>query len=86
MTAVLKGGKPGPRIALPADMDALPATEQTGLPHASAAPVSRIGTRMNIQRFVRPLIVAVAVAAALAAGKKREEPATPPRPKNPSPP
>ena len=35
VTAVLKGGKPGPRIALRADMDALPVVEQTGLPFAS---------------------------------------------------
>ncbi len=35
VVAVLKGGKPGPRIALRADMDALPVTEQTGLPFAS---------------------------------------------------
>ncbi|WP_024892121.1 amidohydrolase [Luteimonas huabeiensis] len=35
VTAVLKGGRPGPRIALRADMDALPVTEQTGLPFAS---------------------------------------------------
>ena len=35
MTAVLKGGRPGPRIALRADMDALPVTERTGLPFAS---------------------------------------------------
>jgi len=33
--AILKGGKPGPRIAIRADMDALPVTEQTGLPFAS---------------------------------------------------
>ena len=35
VVAVLKGAKPGPRIALRADMDALPVTEQTGLPFAS---------------------------------------------------
>src|SRR5690606_20369331 len=35
VTAVLEGGRPGPRIALRADMDALPVTEQTGLPFAS---------------------------------------------------
>lgn len=35
VTAVLRGGKPGPRIALRADMDALPVTERTGLPFAS---------------------------------------------------
>ncbi|KAA2284100.1 amidohydrolase [Arenimonas fontis] len=35
VTAVLRGGRPGPRIALRADMDALPVTERTGLPFAS---------------------------------------------------
>jgi amidohydrolase len=33
----LKGGRPGPVIALRADMDALPVKEQTGLPFASKA-------------------------------------------------
>ena len=37
MTAVLRGGKPGPRIALRADMDALPVTERSDLPFASKA-------------------------------------------------
>ena len=35
--AILKGGKPGPRIALRADMDALPVTERNELPFASKA-------------------------------------------------
>ena len=37
VTAVLRGGKPGPRIALRADMDALPVTERVDLPFASKA-------------------------------------------------
>jgi len=37
VVAIIEGGKPGPKIALRADMDALPVTEQTGLPFASKA-------------------------------------------------
>jgi amidohydrolase len=37
VTAVLRGGKPGPRIAVRADMDALPVTERSGLPFESKA-------------------------------------------------
>ncbi len=37
VVAILKGGKPGPRIAIRADMDALPVTERNALPFASKA-------------------------------------------------
>jgi len=37
VVGVLKGGKPGPTIALRADMDALPVTEQTDVPFRSRA-------------------------------------------------
>lgn len=35
ITAVLRGGRPGPTVLLRADMDALPVREVTGLPYAS---------------------------------------------------
>ena len=35
VVAILKGDKPGPRIAIRADMDALPVTERSTLPFAS---------------------------------------------------
>lgn len=37
VVAVLKGGRPGPVVALRADMDALPVTERSNLPFASRA-------------------------------------------------
>ncbi|MCA9706117.1 MAG: amidohydrolase [Myxococcales bacterium] len=37
LVAVLEGGRPGPVVALRADMDGLPVQEQTGLPFASTA-------------------------------------------------
>ncbi|MFJ7250513.1 M20 family metallopeptidase [Kitasatospora sp. NPDC098652] len=38
ITAVLRGGRPGPNVLLRADMDALPVQEGTELPYASEAP------------------------------------------------
>jgi amidohydrolase len=37
VVAVIEGAKPGPLVAIRADIDALPVTEQTGLPFASTA-------------------------------------------------
>ena len=48
VTAVLKGGRPGPRIALRADMDALPVTERTGLPFASTATATYRGETTGV--------------------------------------
>ena len=48
VTGVLKGGKPGPKLALRADMDALPVTEQTGLPFASHASGEYLGRQVGV--------------------------------------
>ena len=48
VTAVLKGALPGPRIALRADMDALPVKEETGLPFASTATSSYRGQPVGV--------------------------------------
>lgn len=39
VVGILRGGKPGPVVAIRAELDALPLTEQTGLPYASTVRV-----------------------------------------------
>ena len=48
VVGVLKGGKPGPVVALRADMDALPVKEMTGLPFASSATGVRRGKTVPV--------------------------------------
>ena len=48
VVAVLRGGKPGPVIALRADMDALPVTEQVDLPFASKARATWLGREVGV--------------------------------------
>jgi len=48
VVAVLTGGKPGPVIALRADMDALPVTEEVDLPFASKVKASWRGQQVGV--------------------------------------
>ncbi|MBK7952182.1 MAG: amidohydrolase [Deltaproteobacteria bacterium] len=48
VVGVLRGAKPGRTVALRADMDALPVTEQTGLPFASKAKATWRGETVGV--------------------------------------
>ena len=48
VVALLKGGKPGPLIAVRADMDALPVTEQTDLPFKSTKKDTFLGQEVGV--------------------------------------
>lgn len=48
VVAVLKGGRPGPVVALRADMDALPVTEQVNLPFASKVKTEYNGQEVGV--------------------------------------
>jgi len=48
VVAMLKGGKPGPVVALRADMDALPVKEQVDVPFASKAKGTYLGKEVDV--------------------------------------
>lgn len=48
VVAILRGGKPGPVVALRADMDALPLREQVELPYASKQKAEFNGEEVNV--------------------------------------
>jgi amidohydrolase len=48
VVAIIQGGKPGPKLALRADMDALPVTEQVDLPFASKVTTTFAGQTTGV--------------------------------------
>ena len=48
VVALLKGGRPGPVVAVRADIDALPVTEQTNLPFASKVRATYLGQDVGV--------------------------------------
>jgi amidohydrolase len=48
VVAILRGGKPGPVVALRADMDALPITERTKVPFASKVKTMYNGQEVGV--------------------------------------
>lgn len=72
VVAVLKGGRPGPRIAIRADMDALPVTEPAGLAFASKVTTTYRGQPVGVMHACghdAHVAILLGVATALAAQK-----------------
>lgn len=74
VVGLLVGGKPGPVVALRADMDALPVREQTGLPYASEVEQEYHGGMMPVMHACghdAHVAILMAVAANLAAHREQ---------------
>jgi amidohydrolase len=72
VVALLKGGRPGPTIALRADMDALPVTEEVDLPYASKVKTMWAGKETGVMHACghdTHVAILMGVAQALAAVK-----------------
>ncbi len=73
VVAILKGGKPGPVVALRADMDALPVTERTPLPFASKVRTQYNGQEVGVMHACghdSHVAILMAVAEVLSSMKK----------------
>jgi amidohydrolase len=78
VVAVLRGGRPGPVVALRADMDALPVTEEVELPFASKVRTTFNGQEVGVMHACgHDAHVAILMGAAeVLAGMRRELPGT----------
>jgi len=73
VVGVLKGGKPGPVVALRADMDALPVTEEVDVPFKSRAKAEYLGKEVGVMHACghdAHVAILMGVADALASVKK----------------
>ena len=73
VVGVLKGGKPGPKLAIRADMDGLPVTEEVDLPFASKAKGEYLGKPVGVMHACghdAHVAMTLGVAAALAKLRK----------------
>ena len=74
VVGILKGGKPGPVVALRADMDALPVVEKTGLPFASVATGEYEGKQVGVMHACgHDNHVAILMGAAVVLSQMRDE-------------
>ncbi|MCB5185194.1 amidohydrolase [Methylobacillus gramineus] len=74
VVAVLKGGKPGPVVALRSELDALPVVEKTGLPYASSAKAEYNGENVGVMHACGHdghIAILLGVAEALAANREK---------------
>lgn len=74
VVAIIEGGRPGPKIALRADMDALPVTEQVDLPFASKVTTTFNGQQTGVMHACghdAHTAILLGVAGALVATKDR---------------
>ncbi|MFL9608654.1 amidohydrolase [Methylobacillus sp. Pita2] len=74
VVAVLKGGKPGPVIALRSELDALPVEEKTGLPYASKERSEYNGENVGVMHACGHdghIAILLGVAEALAANREK---------------
>ena len=78
VVAVLRGGRPGPVVAVRADMDALPVTEDTPFPWKSTKRATYLGQDVGVSHACgHDIHVAVALGVAeVLAGMKRDLPGT----------
>src|SRR5690606_17194692 len=78
VVGILRGARPGPTVALRADMDALPVKEPAGLPFASQAKGDYHGTEVDVMHACRhdAHTAMLMATASVLAGRKDQLPGT----------